>query len=74
MDSTLSEEDVLLVINHAKLVLLTQLNVLHVLITTLVQTEDVFLHAQLDNISTLFQKHADNVLQLVLHAAHNNIV
>lgn len=74
MDSTLSEEDVLLVINHAKLVLLTQLNVLHVLITTLVQTEDVFLHVQPDNISTLFQKHADNVLQHVLHAAHNNIV
>jgi hypothetical protein len=74
MDSTLSEEDVLLVINHAKLVLLTQLNVLHVLIILLVQMEDVSLHAHQDNILTLFQKHADNVLQLVLHAAHNNFV
>ncbi len=74
LDFMPSEEFVLLVINHAKHVPTTQLNVLLVLITTSVPTEDVFNHAAKELIWTAFQRHADHVHQLVPHAAHNKLV
>lgn len=74
LDTTLSEDNVLLAINHARAVPTTHFNVLHVLITLSVQVEDVFQLVPTDNISMLFQEPADNALQLVPLAAQNNSV
>lgn len=73
-DITLSEECVLLVINLARLVLTTQLNVLHALLTTSVKTEDVFHHALKELILMLFQRLADHVILHVILAAQKSIV
>ncbi len=74
LDSIHLEDTVLLATNHAKLVLTIQLNVLLALTIISVQMVDVFQHVLQDNILMLFQSHADNALQLVLLAAHNNFV
>lgn len=64
-DTTLSEECVLLVINLVKLVLTTQPNVPHVLLTSSVKTEDVFPHVLKELILMPSQRPADHV---ILHA------
>ena len=74
MDITLSEEFVLPVINHARLVPTTQLNVLHVLLTLSAQTEDVSDHALKELILIQFQALADHVMLHALHAVQKSIV
>lgn len=69
LDTTLSEECVLLVINHARVAKTTQLNVLLVPMDTSTPTEDVSHHAQLDSSLTQPQSHARPALQLVPLAA-----
>lgn len=73
-DTTLSEECVLLVINLVRLVPTTQLNVLHVLLTTSVKTEDVFHHALKELILMLFQRLVDHVILHVIPAAQKSTV
>ena len=62
------------VTNHARLVPTTHFNVLHVLIISSVQAEDVSQHALPDSISMLFQELADHAPPLVLLAALNSSV
>lgn len=64
----------LLVTDHAKLVLTIHFNAPHALTTLSAQTEDASQHAPLDNISMLSQEPADNAHQLVLLVAQNNSV
>lgn len=73
-DTTLSEECVLLVINLVRLVLTTQLNVLHALPTSSAKTEDVFHHVLKEPILMPSQRHADHVTLHALLAAQKNIV
>ena len=74
VDSMLSEESVSPAINHAKPVRTPQSNVLPVLTTTSVPTEDVSNHALQELISTAFQGHADHAHLPAPHAAHNKFV
>ncbi len=73
-DTTLSEECVLLVISLVRLVLTTQLNVLHVLLTLSVKTEDVFHHVLKEPILMLSQRPADHVILHAILAAQKSTV
>lgn len=73
-DTTLSEECVLLVISLVRLVLTTQLNVLHVLLTLSVKTEDVFHHVLKEPILTPSQRPADHVILHAILAAQKSTV
>lgn len=73
-DTTLSEECVLLVISLVRLVLTTQLNVLHVLLTSSVKTEDVFHHVLKEPILTPSQRPADHVILHAILAAQKSTV
>ncbi len=73
-DTTLSEECVLLVISLVRLVLTTQLNVLHVLLTLSVKTEDVFQHVLKEPILMLSQRPADHVILHAILAAQKSTV
>lgn len=73
-DTTLSEECVLLVISLVRLVLTTQLNVLHVLLTLSVKTEDVFHHVLKEPILMPSQRPANHVILHVLLAAQKSTV
>lgn len=73
-DTTLSEECVLLVINHAKPVPTIQLNVPHVPLTTSAQTEDVSVHVLKELILMLFQRPVDHVMLHALLAAQKSTV
>lgn len=73
-DITLSEECVLLAINLVRLVQTTQPNVLHVLQTSSVKTEDVFHHVLKEPILMPSQRPADHVILNVLLAAQKSTV
>jgi hypothetical protein len=69
-----SEDSVLHVTDHARLVPTTHSSVLRVLTTSSVQTDDVSHLALLDSISMVFQELADHAHQLVPLAALNSSV
>ena len=73
-DTTLSEECVLLVISLVRLVLTTQLNVLHVLLTLSAKTEDVFHHVLKEPILMLSQRPANHVILHAILAAQKSTV
>lgn len=74
MDIIHLEECVLLAINHARLVLITQLNVLHALLPMLVQTEDALDHVLKELILILFQILVEHAMPHVLLVAQQHTV
>lgn len=74
MDIIHLEECVLLAINHARLVLIIQLNVLHAPLTMLVQTEDALDHALKELILMLFQILAEHAMPHVPLAVQQHTV
>lgn len=69
-----SEVNVLLATDLAKIVQEAHSNVLNVLTTSSIQTEDVSQLVPMDNSLMLFQEPADNALQHVLLAVQNSSV
>jgi hypothetical protein len=74
MVTMVSEGNVLLVTNHARLAPTTHFNALHALKTSSTQTDDASQPVSADNILMLFQEPANNAIQVVRLAVPNNSV